>query len=111
MSQCSNAQSTKKQAIKKQAILLAKEHKKVEPDIQEFWWFPCADEIRLVEVESQTLKSPSDSFDPFFFEASPLKGWRVPFGIAIIRPDEVDKLSPPSDWGDWKDAQRLEIGK
>jgi hypothetical protein len=93
--------------VKHKATLLAKAHKKVEPDLQESWWFPSETEIRLVEVEPGTFKN--DFVAPFFFDTAPEKGIRVPSGIAIIRPDEVQTLPLPAGWCEWSDAQRLEV--
>jgi len=96
--------------IKKQAIQLAMDNKKGEPGIEEFYWIPDSKEIRLIEVESNIAKSLSGSVEPFYFNASPQDGFPTPSGIAMVRPDEVGKLNMPEGWGNWENAEKLEIG-
>ncbi len=99
------------EVIKQQALLLARDNKKVEPEIQAIYWMPCETEVRLIEVQSNTVKCLSGVVEPFYFDPSPVDGLPAPSGIALIRPDEFGNLDLPSNWGSWKDAQPLEISE
>lgn len=99
---------SKKDTIKKQALLLAKENKKAEPDIKDVYWFPNEEEVRLIEIED--IIPPSGEFvEPFYFDPSPEDNMPAPSGIALIRSDEVKKLILPDGWGTWESAEKLEI--
>ena len=93
--------------IRKLAAELAHENVEAEPSISEVYLLPAEDEIRLIEVDEQTV--PSDCVAPFYFRSAPQDGIPVPCGIAIIRPDEVRKLKLPEGWGSWDDAEKIEI--
>jgi len=95
--------------IKRQALRLARENKKAEPGIQKIYWMPSSSEIRLIEVEPDTVKSLSETVEPFYFDPAPADGLEVPSGVAVIRPDEFGKLELPADWGSWQEAELLEI--
>lgn len=98
--------------IKEQAIRLARDNKQAEPAIQRIFWFGDDSEIRLIEVEDGMMKSLSGRVEPFYFEPAPGDGIDFPSGIALIHPEEVERLTLPEDWGDWRDAVDLtdEIG-
>lgn len=100
-----------KEEMRKQALLLARENKKAEPRIREFYWIPSTTEVRLIEVEPDTVQSLSGAVEPFFFDAAPADGLPAPSGVALIRPEEFGKLDLPQGWGSWKDAEKLEIGE
>ena len=95
--------------VEEQAIKLAKDNKKSEPQIKKIFWFPNDDEVRLVEIEDDFIISGSNVVEPFYFDASPEDDLPLPSGVAIIRSDEFKKISLPDDWGSWDDAQELEI--
>ncbi len=95
--------------IKKQALLLARENKKAEPGIQAIYWIPSTTEVRLIEIESNTVKCLSGEVEPFYFDPSPSDGLPAVSGIALIRPDEFGKLELPKNWGNWEDAEPLDI--
>ncbi|MCH8126641.1 hypothetical protein IIC38_11855 [candidate division KSB1 bacterium] len=95
--------------VEEQAIKLAKDNKKSEPQIKKIFWFPNDDEVRLVEIEDDFVISGSKIVEPFYFDASPKDDLPLPSGVAIIRSDEFKKISLPDDWGSWDDAQELEI--
>ncbi|MFH0926181.1 MAG: hypothetical protein V1872_11250 [bacterium] len=95
--------------IEAQAKRLAKENKKSDPQIVKIYWFPNDTEVRLVEIEDDFITSASGIVEPFYFDASPEDNLPAPSGLAIIRCDEYKKLSLPKDWGNWDDAQELEI--
>jgi hypothetical protein len=100
----------KKDRIREIAKILAIETKKSEPDIAKIYWFPNDSEVRLVEIDDMTAKSASGTVEAFYFDPSPEEGITAPSGIAIIRSDEYGKLDLPAEWGDWNDAEELEIG-
>jgi hypothetical protein len=95
--------------IKKQALLLARENKKAEPGIESIYWIPSTTEVRLIEVESDTVKCLSGAVEPFYFDPAPADGLPAPSGVALIRPDEFGKLALPANWGSWEDAELLEV--
>ncbi|MEW6112547.1 MAG: hypothetical protein AB1664_10500 [Thermodesulfobacteriota bacterium] len=99
-----------KEKIRAIAKKLAIESKKSEPDITKVYWFPDDSEVRLIEIADNAISSLSGEVEAFYFDASPEADITVPSGIAIIRSDEYGKLALPEGWGDWKDAQELEIG-
>lgn len=72
------------------------------------YWFPHDDEVRLIEIDENTVASGTDRVEPFYFDSTATDP--VPSGVAIIRPDEYGKLDMPEGWGDWDDGQELEIG-
>ncbi len=96
-----------KATIKKLATEVARENVEAEPSISKIYLLPAEDEIRLIEVDEQTV--PSDCVAPFYFRSDPQGGIPVPCGIAIIRPDEVRKLKLPEGWGSWDDAEEIAI--
>ena len=95
--------------IKKQALLLARENKRAEPGIEAIYWIPNTVEVRLIEVESDTVRCLSGAVEPFYFDPAPVDGLPAPSGVALIRPDEFGKLDLPDAWGSWEDAEPLEI--
>lgn len=96
-------------AIRNQAILVARENKRAEPGITKVYWFPDEEEVRLIELEEGIPPSPSNVVEPFHFNPSPGDKLTAPSGIALIRPDEFRKLELPEDWGRWDSAEELEI--
>jgi hypothetical protein len=89
--------------------MLVRENKESEPGIQEAYWFPNDEEIRLVETDENI--PPNDVVTPFYFGAvySEHPDENIPFdsALAMIRPEEVGKLSLPEGWGSWDDAIKL----
>ena len=92
------------------ALILAKENRQSEPGITRILWFPDDREVRLVGVEDGLPASSGEQVEPFYFGASPADLFPLPSGIALIRPDEVGRLRLPDGWGDWADAEELELG-
>jgi len=91
------------------ASLLARENARSEQEIAEILLFPDPDEreIRLVEIDPNSLPAGEDnSVVPFYFAPDPPD---VPFwmAIALILPDEKGKLRLPDGWGGWEDAVSL----
>jgi hypothetical protein len=97
--------------MKTQALLLARENMRAEPNIRSIYWMPSSEEVRLIEVEPGTVKCLSGSVEPFYFDPAPADGLPAPSGVALIRPDEFGKLTLPRGWGKWDDAVLLEIEK
>jgi hypothetical protein len=93
--------------IREQAKKLALEIKQTHSSVERVFWFPDDSELRIVEIDTNTIESPTNEIEPFYFDSS--VSLPVPAGIAIIRPEEYGKLLLPEDWGDWKDAQELEV--
>jgi len=88
-----------------QAKKIADTSRKAEPTIEEIYVFPSDHEIRLIEVDPVT--AVSDLIAPFYFDPDPDEGITFPCAIAVIRPEEKDRLSPPEDWGRWDDARKI----
>ena len=95
--------------IREQAKLLARENKTAEPGIRKVYWFPDAEEIRLVELEDDFVASLSGEVEPFYFAPSPEDGLEAPSAIDIIRTDEFGRLRLPEGWGSWEGAEELAI--
>jgi hypothetical protein len=98
---------TKIKEIEKQARRLARENRKNDPDIKRVYWFPHDAEVRLIELHKTIPISLDGEIHPFYFRAAPASNLPAPSGIALIRPEELKKLSPPSNWGSWEDAEEL----
>jgi len=96
-----------REEIEEQAKKLATESKRSEPDIIKIIWFPDDDEVRLIELDENTVVSLSGQVEPFYFE--PEEDITVPSGIAIIRPEEYRKLVMPEGWGNWEDGIELDV--
>jgi hypothetical protein len=90
--------------IEKQARLLAEENRKADLDIGRVFWFPDESEVRLVELSEQMPASADGELHPFHFRAAPQDDLPAPSGVAIIRPDELNRLKLPARWGSWSDA-------
>jgi len=93
--------------IEKQARMLAAEHREAESKVIDILWFRAEDEIRLVEVQGDVPPAESEELEPFHFSPSPKNGLTAPTAVAIIRPEEVGKLSLPPAWGTWKQAEKI----
>lgn len=89
-------------SIEHAARMLALENGKSESSISKIYWFPDQKEIRLVEVDTQSIKSQDELVHPFYF--NPIEGIPYPSGIALIHPDEERNTVLPPEWGDWSQA-------
>jgi hypothetical protein len=94
--------------IERQAKLLARDNRQAEPQIQKIYWFPHEHEVRLVEVLSSIPASGDGRLHPYFFRASAVDNLPAPSGLALIRPDEVDQIELPADWGRWEGKVELD---
>jgi hypothetical protein len=95
--------------MREQAQSLAQANKDAEPSIRKIFWFPSEEEIRLVEIEADTLHSESGKIEAFYFGPSPLDNLFKPCAIAIIHPDEERAIELPQGWGTWEQAEELTI--
>ncbi|MFH1113181.1 MAG: hypothetical protein V1792_04610 [Pseudomonadota bacterium] len=95
--------------ILEQAKKIALEAKETDSNISKIYWFPHEEEVRLIEIDENTVESLCGCVEPFYFDST--AEVPVPSGIAIIRADEFGKLEMPNGWGDWKDGQELVVGE
>jgi hypothetical protein len=91
--------------ILEQAKKLANEARNLDSNITEVYWFPDEQEVRLIEINENTIKSLTGRIEPFYFDST--AEIPAPSGVAVIQPSEVGKLKLPKDWGNWKNCQRL----
>lgn len=91
--------------ILEQAKKLALEARETDPNITKIYWFPHDQEVRLIEIDENTIESLTGQVEPFYFDST--AEIPVPSGIAIVRPDEVGELKMPRGWGDWNNGQEL----
>lgn len=96
-------------AIREEARLLARENKQSEPSITRIYWFSNPEEVRLIELDTLVPRSLGDAVEPFYFPASAEHNLPAPSGIALIHPDDYERLALPIGWGTWEDAEELEI--
>ena len=90
-----------------QAKKLAREIKQTHSSVERIIWFPDSSELRIIEIDPITIKSPTGEIEPFYFDST--ASLPVPSGIAIIRPEEYFELNLPEDWGKWEDGKELEV--
>lgn len=93
--------------VEHQAKLLATEHRQSDPKISKVYWFPCKNEVRLVEFHYAIPANDDGEVHPFFFRPSPAQDLPVSSAIALIRPNEFRKLQLPPEWGCWDSAVEL----
>jgi len=84
---------------------LATANAESEPNLEAVYLFPSDHQIRLVEVDRSM--SSSDMILPFYFPPDPEGGIPFPSALALIRPEEERRLSPPDGWGTWDEARRI----
>lgn len=95
--------------IRKEAVRLAREHKDAEPGLERVDWFPNDSEARVVGIGHDLIASPSGRVEPFYFDASPADDLPAPCAVALIRSDESGRLDLPEGWGEWSEAEELEV--
>lgn len=91
-------------SMEEEARSLAASNAEADTDIEEIWWFPDNDEIRVIEIDP-TLPA-TDGIAAFSFRSSPIDGIHFPLAIALIRPEEKE-LPLPDGWASWNDAVLL----
>lgn len=94
--------------IRNQALLLAEEARRTDPNIIKFFWFPDDNEVRLVEVATDMQpSSPDGEVQPFYFPPAPKHNMPALSGVALIRDGEQGVLRLPAGWGGWDVAVEL----
>ena len=86
---------------------LAQANVEADETVQKVLWFPDKEEVRLVEVLPDVVKSRS--VVAFHFGPDRPGGIPVPSAIALVRPQEVGLIPLPKDWGRWDDAEELRL--
>jgi hypothetical protein len=70
--------------------------------------FPSATEIRLIHLdENSPATQDGEPIAPFYFGPDRAGGIIYPSAIALIRPEEKERLSLPEGWGAWDDAKPI----
>ena len=95
--------------IRKQAQQLAKANRETEPTVSEVLWFPNEVEVRLVELDTDSPTKAEEYVLPFYFRPEPGRGLTAPMAIALVHPEDRGKAKLPEGWGDWNDAEVLEL--
>ena len=91
--------------IEQQARYLADYGREMEPGIVKVYWFPAADEIRLVSLFAMRCLLPrTGKLCPFYFRPSPKDGLTAWSAVAMIQPTEFGKLDLPKNWVAWEEA-------
>lgn len=92
--------------IAEAARLMAKATAEAEASISKIYWFPDKEQIRLVEVDMESVKTKDESIRPFYF--NPVDDIPFPSGVALIHPDEVRQKALPEEWQvDWSQAELI----
>ncbi len=93
-----------------EAKILADENRKGDRSVQRVLWFPSRngnEEIHLVLVSEQSPSDDDNLLHPFYFGAVPEQGVSRSSAVAIIRPNEVGKLTLPTGWVNWNEAKEV----
>jgi hypothetical protein len=93
--------------VEQQARNLARANREADTQVTSVYWFPKDDEVRLVELTDSVPCSPDGRVHAFHFSASARDGLTYPSAVALIRPDELGRLTLPDGWGQWTDAVEL----
>jgi hypothetical protein len=95
-----------KKDIELAAQKLARANAESEASISRIYWFPDDEQIRLVEIDQESIKTSDQSIRPFYF--NPVDDVPFPSGVALIHPDEVGKKSLPKEWNvNWSSAKLI----
>lgn len=92
--------------ILKAAKKLAEANAQSDVHVSEIYLFPSNDEIRLIEIDDTCFPN-GEKIEPFYFAPDAEGEINYNSAIALILPEEKDKLNPPENWGDWSDAIKL----
>ena len=76
-----------------------------EPAIREIYLFPAENEIRLVEVDETALPRGDEQIAAYHFGPDPHGEIKYPSAIALVRPEDQERLWPPEGWGSWEGAE------
>ncbi len=96
-----------KKKMRQLAERLATANAESEPTLRKVLWFPHEVELRLVEVMDDVIAS--DSVIAFHFGPDAPGGIPVPSAIALIRPQEFRAIPLPEGWGNWDDAEEINV--
>jgi len=90
------------------AELLARDNAEDEPNIREILLFPDeeGEEIRLVEIDPTAMPS-QDRVVPFYWEPDSQSEFPFRSAIALILPEERNKLKLPDGWGTWEQGRKI----
>lgn len=92
--------------IEEAAKKLAQANAESEASISRIYWFPDERQIRLVEVDRESIKTEDNAVHPFYF--SPVEGIPFPSGVALIHPDEERVKALPDEWQvDWAQGRLI----
>jgi hypothetical protein len=92
--------------IEKAAKRLAEANARSEASISRIYLFPDQKQIRLVEVDEETIRTTDDTVRPFYF--NPIEDIPDPSGVALIHPDEERVKELPEEWNvDWSKAKLI----
>lgn len=87
------------------AKVLADAARENEPAIERVLLFPSAEDVRLLYIDPTARPTPEDeTIAPYYFGPNVRSGIRHSSAVALILPQEVDKLRLPTGWGRWEDA-------
>lgn len=77
--------------------------------VKEIYLFPDPEEkeIRLVETVPNAIPTIDEGITPYYFSSHAPFNSPFTLAVAIIRPEEKQRLTLPGKWGGWGDAVRL----
>lgn len=92
--------------VRRLAEQIAREAAASEPSIRRIYWFPHDREVRLVEVDADSIMTGETRIHAFWF--GPDVEVPLPSGIALVHPvEEAAKKPLPDGWGEWGEAEVL----
>ena len=90
------------------AYRLARYNQDADLGIIASYLFSSKTEIRLIHLDKTSpATEDSEPIAPFYFGPDRAGGITYPSAVALIRPDEKERLSPPEGWGTWDDAMPI----
>lgn len=101
-------QASDQQELHDAALRLIEYNWEADPGINASFLFPSSNEIRLIHLDENSLETRmDDGIMPFYFGSSAADDIPFPSAIALIRPEEKERLSPPEGWGGWEQAEQF----
>ena len=95
-------------AIREAALRQIEDNVLYDPELRKVYLFPSEDQMRILYVEANNPPiREGDETAPFYFNAHPEHGTFYATATTKIRPEEAEKLLPPSGWADWSEAEIL----
>lgn len=90
--------------IQDAALDLAISSAESDPTIRKIYWFPNDQQVRLLHIDSESIKTDDQDARPFYFNK--VEGIPFTVGLAMLHPDEERLKAPPVEWAsDWSDAK------